>query len=62
MAFCVESVTDYMPGNHKLASYVCESVLKVPRPANNVIHDDFSVSVIIDWDTVGTGELLLSAV
>ena len=39
--------------NLQLVSHVCESVLKVPRPANDVIHNDLSVSIIIYLDTVG---------
>jgi len=61
-----EILTDYSYAGYehgeKAIPDVQGPIFKVTQPANNVIHDDFSVGIIINWDTVRTGVLLPNAV
>jgi hypothetical protein len=42
--------------------HICERALERPRPADDIIHDDASVGVVVDCQALFLGKLLPNAV
>ncbi len=47
---------------YELTSHIRERALERPKPADDIIHDDVSVGVVVDCQVILLGELLPNAV
>ncbi len=48
--------------HYELTSHTCKRALERPRPADDIIHNDASVGVVVDFQAIFLGKLLPNAV